>query len=92
MRESFARVRFYLDHRWAPDRLSAYLDGELPAPARGRMERHLGECADCNGAFAGLSVVVDALRSLPAVRPAVTPAQLARAVRARIGEPPARVS
>jgi len=89
MRELSARVRFHLDHRWAPDRLSAQLDGELPGPQRRRMERHLGECVECRRAFAGLSAVVEALRRLPAAQPAREPARFAASVRVRLGEPPA---
>ena len=88
MRESFVRLRFRLDHRWAPDRFSAHLDGELPAPKRGRMERHLGECVECRRVFAGLTVVVEALRQLPSAQPARTPTQFAAAVRVELGDPP----
>jgi anti-sigma factor RsiW len=82
------RVRFYLDHRWAPDRFSAQLDGELAAPQRSRMERHLGECRECRGVYAGLTAVVEALHHLPAVRAAPEPARLAASVRVRLGAPP----
>jgi anti-sigma factor RsiW len=88
MRVFFAGIRFRLDHRWAPDHMSAHLDGELPAPERGRMERHLGECVGCRGVFAGLTAVVEALRRLPAAQPACGPAQVAAAVRIRLGEQP----
>ena len=84
----FAGIRFRLDHRWAPDHMSAHLDGELPAPERGRMERHLGECVECRGVFAGLTAVVQALRQLPAAQPARRPAQFAAAVRVRLADPP----
>jgi anti-sigma factor RsiW len=89
MREYNVRVRFWLDHRWAPDRMSAHLDGELPAPQRDRMQRHLGDCVDCRRVFAGLTAVVDALHHLSVVQPAYTPAQFAASVRVRLGEPPA---
>jgi anti-sigma factor RsiW len=86
------RVRFYLDHRWAPDRFSARLDGELTAGQRRRMERHLGECAECRRVFAGLAAVVEALRQLPAARGGPEPAQVAASVRIEIGDPPNSVS
>jgi anti-sigma factor RsiW len=88
MRVFFAGIRFRLDHRWTPDHMSAHLDGELPAPERGRMERHLGECVECRGVFAGLTAVVEALHQLQAARPACRPAQFAAAVRVRLGESP----
>jgi anti-sigma factor RsiW len=92
MGEFYSRVRFRMDHRWAPDRMSAHLDGELPAPQHGRMERHLGECVECRRVFAGLTVVVEALRRLPALQRADTPAQFAASVGVRLGEPPDGVS
>jgi predicted anti-sigma-YlaC factor YlaD len=90
MRESFVRLRFRLDHRWAPDRFSAQLDHELSPAQRSRMARHLGECVECRQAFAGLAAVVEAMRRLPPVQPAVTPAQFAASVRVRLAESPGR--
>ena len=52
------------------------------------MERHLGECVACRRVFADLTVVVEALRRLPAARAAREPAQFAAAVRLRLGQPP----
>jgi anti-sigma factor RsiW len=89
MHEFSTRVRFRLDHRWAPARMSAYLDGELRTPQRGRIVRHLGECPECRGVFGQLSVVVEALRQLPAAQGAREPAQFAASVRARLNQPPA---
>jgi anti-sigma factor RsiW len=87
MRESFVRLRFRLDHRWAPDRLSAELDHELSPAQRARMARHLAECAECRRAFAGLSAVVEALRRLPPPQPESAPSQLAAAVRLTLDGP-----
>jgi anti-sigma factor RsiW len=85
-----ARLRFWRDHRWAPDQMSAHLDGELPAGPRGRMEAHLSECADCRRLFAGLTLVVSALHRLTPSASGLDPAQLAVAVRGRLadGQPP----
>ncbi|HSC03835.1 MAG TPA: zf-HC2 domain-containing protein [Solirubrobacteraceae bacterium] len=68
--------------------MSAYLDGELRELRRSRMERHLGECVECRRAFAGLTAVVEALRRLPAAQSVREPAQIADAVRVRLGEQP----
>jgi anti-sigma factor RsiW len=92
MRELFAHVRFRLDHRWAPDRFSAHLDGQLPAPERDRMERHLGECVECRRVLAGLTAVVRALHQLPSAQPARTPTQFVAAVRVQLGDSPGDVS
>jgi anti-sigma factor RsiW len=59
-----SRLRFWRDHRWAPNHMSAYLDGELTARRRGRMKRHVGECRECRRLIAGLSAVIEALHRL----------------------------
>lgn len=82
------RVRFYLDHRWAPERFSAQLDGELAEPERNRMNRHLSECVECRVAFAGLVTVVQALRRLPPAQPVHRPAEFAASVLVQLGGPP----
>jgi anti-sigma factor RsiW len=81
------RARFLLDHRWAPERMSAYLDGELPANGRTRLERHVGQCADCRGLFAGLRATLDALQRLPAPSGGADALLIAGAVRVRLREP-----
>ena len=88
MRQLLHPMRFRMDHRWAPDHMSAYLDGELGARSRGRMEHHLGECAECRRLVAGLTLVLDALRRLPAPGPRCDPVQIVASVRARLGETP----
>jgi anti-sigma factor RsiW len=40
------RERFRRDHRWVPDRMSDYVEGEFGASRRTRMERHLRECEE----------------------------------------------
>ena len=79
-----ARLGFWRDHRWAPDRMSAYLDGELPARPARRMEEHLTECVECRRLIAGLRLVVAALHLLPGPEGASDPARLAVAVRGRL--------
>jgi anti-sigma factor RsiW len=80
--------RFRRDHRWAPGRMSAYLDGELDANRRDRMDRHVSECARCRRLLAGLRLVLDALHRLPAPEGGSDAAQLASSVLARLREPP----
>jgi anti-sigma factor RsiW len=36
------------DHDWSQRHLSHYLEGDLPARARRRLERHAAECPECN--------------------------------------------
>ncbi len=82
------RARFDRDHRWAPGRMSGYLDGDLAARARARLERHLGECQDCRRLLAGLRAVVGGLHRLPAPGGGLDAVQIAASVRGRLNEPP----
>jgi anti-sigma factor RsiW len=87
MRKFFDRLRFERDHRWAPGRMSAYLDDELGPRARRRLEQHAGECVQCRRMLAGLRRTLGALQRLPA--PAGGDAeQIAASVRLRLREPP----
>jgi anti-sigma factor RsiW len=82
------RVRFRLDHRWAPDRMSDYLDDELASSGRSRLERHVAECRECRQVLAGLRAMLETLHALPPASDRVQAVQIATAVRARLGEPP----
>lgn len=81
------RLRFARDHRWAPERMSDYLDGDLAAAGQVRMDRHVGECVECRRLLAGLRVMLDALHGLPASRGEVDALQIAASVRLRLDEP-----
>ena len=83
------RVRFRRDHGWAPGRMSDYLDGELTAGGRSRMERHARDCPDCDRLLAGLRALVENLGHLSPPQGSIDGVRLAAAVRARLGEPPA---
>jgi anti-sigma factor RsiW len=65
MHEFLARPRFWRDHRWAPDHMSEYLDGDLASSRRERMERHVGECRDCRTVLGELRLMIDRLGRLP---------------------------
>jgi anti-sigma factor RsiW len=79
--------RFVRDHRWAPDRMSDYLDGALGAGARARMDRHLGECAECRRLLAGLRRTVAELHRLATRGEEVDAVRIATSVRVRLSEP-----
>lgn len=49
--------------------LSAYLDGELDAPAREVVETHLRDCSECTALLAELSSVVTSAQTLEDGRP-----------------------
>lgn len=51
------------------DLLSAYLDGELDAPDRGRVEAHLADCAECRRTLQALRMTVADLATLPEPAP-----------------------
>jgi anti-sigma factor RsiW len=67
--------------------MSDYLDGELAAAGRTRMERHLSECEECRRLLAGLRRTVDAVRRLSARGDRVDSERLAASVLARLSEP-----
>ncbi len=64
------------------DRLSDYLDGELSERDCRALERHLGECAECEATLAELRSVVGEARLLADEPPEV---DLWPAIAARIG-------
>jgi anti-sigma factor RsiW len=82
------RVRFRLDHRWAPGHMSAYLDGDLATRPGARMERHAAECPECRGVLGSLQRMLDLLHRLPPASERPDAYQIAAAVRARLHESP----
>ena len=81
------RLRFWRDHRWAPDRMSAYLDGDLGPRARGRLEAHVGVCRECRGVLTGLRTLIEALHRSPRPDGITTASQIEASVRLRLAEP-----
>ena len=60
----FRRRRFMRDHRWTQDHLSSYIDRDLEAGGRARVDRHTELCPECRRALARLKRTVQALRRL----------------------------
>ena len=87
MREFLSRPRFWRDHRWAPDHMSEYLDGDLAAGGRGRMERHVGECRACRTVLGELRLLIERLGRLPSPEGGGA-VRITAAVRVRLREPP----
>jgi anti-sigma factor RsiW len=77
-------LRFRRDHRWTPPHMSAYLDSDLSASARARVERHTAECRQCRGVLDDLRRMLALLHSSPPL--ADVPA-IAGAVLGRLHEP-----
>jgi len=86
MSEVLHRVRFRLDHRWAPLHMSYYLDAELSSGRRRRMERHVTECSECRRVLASLRMMLGALHGLRPPGGDVDAARMAESVRLRLGE------
>ncbi|HEX5633072.1 MAG TPA: zf-HC2 domain-containing protein [Gemmatimonadales bacterium] len=59
-----------MTHDTWTDRLSEYVDGELPAGERLALEAHLAECAECRAIVDDLRAVVTTARRLPDLPPA----------------------
>jgi anti-sigma factor RsiW len=66
--------------------MSAYLDGDLGAHGRARVERHASRCPECREVLQSVREMLDLLRAQPRARRPV-PADLVIAVRARLAEP-----
>ena len=71
------------------DRLSAYLDGELPAPERAAVAAHLAGCSECEEQLAALAGVDEATRQLELQAPEGYFDTFAARVRGRIEPAPA---
>jgi len=63
-------VRFPRDHRFTLAHASDYLDGDLDAAGRERVERHAGLCPKCRELLESLGRTVAALRELGSPRAA----------------------
>jgi anti-sigma factor RsiW len=63
------------------EELTAYVDGELPAPRRAEMEAHLGTCAECRSTEALLRRTLTQMAALPEFKPS---ADTRRAVLAKL--------
>ncbi|MFN8162147.1 MAG: zf-HC2 domain-containing protein [Solirubrobacterales bacterium] len=66
IRRLFGQMRYMREHRWTHSHLSEYLDAELDAPGRARVEEHVGICPHCHRVLATLRRTLAGLRALPA--------------------------
>lgn len=55
------------EHRYASERLSAYLDRQLPPQERMRVEHHLARCPQCQWEFSTMRATVQWTRELPTI-------------------------
>jgi len=77
MGSPLARIRFARDHRWSQARMSEYVDADLTARDRERIERHTRDCSECRELLASLQEMVSALATLGRPREYVAGAVLA---------------
>jgi anti-sigma factor RsiW len=82
------RARFGSDHRWAQGHISAYLDGDLAARARARLDRHAQECPECRGILHSMRRMLALLPGLGPGRGRANTPDIATVVRRRLQEPP----
>jgi anti-sigma factor RsiW len=74
-----AMLRRIADHRFTKGHASAYLEGELSAPQRERVERHTSVCPQCRALLESLRRMLDTLHGLAAPpRRSVTEGALVR--------------
>ncbi len=88
MNRVLRRLRFRIDHGWTPPHASEYLDGELSAGARKRLERHVDDCPECRELLRGLKLLIANLGTLRAGDGELVAASLATSVRALLDQAP----
>jgi hypothetical protein len=52
------------DHEWSQRHLSHYMEGDLAARARRRLERHASECPDCSRTIRAMKALIRQLLGL----------------------------
>ncbi|MGA2927421.1 MAG: zf-HC2 domain-containing protein [Solirubrobacteraceae bacterium] len=80
-------LRFRRDHRWTPSHMSAYLDSDVSALARERLQRHTAKCPECRSVLEDLRLMLALLQSAPAPGPVADVPAIASAVLRRLHEP-----
>lgn len=68
-----------LDHHWSRHRIHDYVDDDLSARQRTRLERHAQTCPECGPMLRGMLRLITALRTLRGrARHPIAPAVIAR--------------
>jgi anti-sigma factor RsiW len=67
--------------------MSAYLDSDLPAWARSRLQHHTAECRECRSVLQDLRRMLALLQSAPAPEPVADVPAIASAVLRCLHEP-----
>ena len=69
------------DHQWSQQHLSHYVEGDLGASARRRLERHAGNCVDCGRGIRAMGALLRLAGALAASEPIRAPAGIFGRVR-----------
>jgi anti-sigma factor RsiW len=81
------KLRFRLDHRWAPRQMSAYLDSELATSSTTRFDNHTVACPECRAVLADLRHMLALLQRAPAPEPLAGAPVIAGVVLRRLNDP-----
>lgn len=76
------------DHEWSQRHLSHYVDGDLRARARRRLERHAAECPDCSRGIRAIKALLRLIPGLDGRGEVRAPAGVFDRVRAEATGPP----
>ena len=69
------------DHQWSQEHLSHYVEGELAARARRRLDRHALDCVDCGRGIRAMRALVYAVQGLDGLAGVRAPATIFDRVR-----------
>lgn len=83
----FKRMRMMRDHRWAPGRMSDYVDDDLSPRERTRLERHAAECPECGPMLDTLEKMVVELHGVRDAGGSPVAEAILRSVRERLDAP-----
>ncbi len=84
MRRLHYRLGFLRDHRWVPQHASEYLDRELDAGQRRRIERHIQDCEQCRELVRSLRALLAALGAIGDDEPPVVAAAVLASIQSRL--------
>jgi anti-sigma factor RsiW len=76
------------DHQWSQQHLSHYVEGELSARARRRLDRHAQDCLECGRGIRAMRALVRGVQGLGLVAGVHAPVTIFDRVRLA-GSPPA---
>ncbi len=76
------------DHQWSQQHLSHYVEGDLGASARRRLERHAEDCVDCGRGIRAMRALLRLVPALAGSEPVRAPAGIFGRVRSAVVQDP----